>query len=280
MHRTKLFGFGHGENSRGPSRGAALRTVAVISLAAATVTFAAFVISHDTARSAAAVREAQVQPQAQAQTQQPGQQDGAQQAAAQEAARLAARPVVAFLGDSLTAGNQIGGQGDASWANLVSHDLDWNAAMFAVSGTGFVNPGTAQDSFLQRVGKVVAAHPDVVVVAGGQNDRAYSVAAIVKAVHATLTELKVGLPNARIVLAPLFNGRSAANILTLHDDLRALATQLGVTFIDTTADQWLSGPQAKLLGSDGISPTDAGHAAIARLAEPRFRALGIPRRQA
>jgi lysophospholipase L1-like esterase len=151
--------------------------------------------------------------------------------------------------------------------------------MFAVAGTGFVNPGTVHETFPQRVGKVVAAQPDLVVVAGGQNDLRYSATKVVKAARSTLTQLQLALPNARIVLAPLFSVPATAAVLTLRDDLRALATELGVTFIDPTADQWLSGPRATFIGSDAISPTDAGHAAMARLAEPRLRALEIPARQ-
>jgi lysophospholipase L1-like esterase len=189
-------------------------------------------------------------------------------------------PVVAFVGDSYTGGSDMGGYDEKGWPQIVSASLDWTPVLFAIGGSGFVSGGSGNETFLQRIPRVVTAQPNVVIVEGGGNDlsQGHSINEIVDGATAVLQQLHAGLPTARLILvSPVVPGNPSAAALNLRDRMIQVAQNADAAFIDPIADQWLSGPQAQYISSDGVHPTDEGHAAIARLAEPRLRALEIPR---
>ncbi len=177
------------------------------------------------------------------------------------------RPVAAFLGDSYTTGYVGAGIGSAGWPAIVSAALGLRAANDAVAGTGFVNPGWTGQPVSTRVGAVIRARPRVVFVAAGHNDRRFSASASAAAADLVLRELRAALPNSVIVvIAPIWqDGRPPASLRALRDHLRVAAAKVGAVFIDPLIDPWFGGTAHRLIGPDGIHPTDAGHRRIADL---------------
>lgn len=117
-------------------------------------------------------------------------------------------PRAAFIGDSYTQGG--GAEPDtARWSTVATAALGWTELNFGRGGTGFVTSNSYLGcgleycpTYLETVPEVVAAAPDIVVVAGGQNDfPAFAEApdAVRAAVLETYSGLRAGLPDAMLV---------------------------------------------------------------------------------
>lgn len=121
---------------------------------------------------------------------------------------------------------------------------------------------------------VVALKPGMVVVQGGHNDSGSPEAQVQAAARDVLSRLHAALPKAKIiVIGPIWPSGDVPQIeRILEGDLKQIATAAGARFVDPIADGWFSGGYAKLIGSDGTHPTDAGHARIAKLLGPVFAA--------
>jgi hypothetical protein len=76
--------------------------------------------------------------------------------------------------------------------------------------------------------------------------------------------VKETAPNATIlVIGPAWtawaNDDPSPAILLVRDTLKAQAEATGAVFVDPVADQWFVN-RPDLIGSDGVNPTDEGHA--------------------
>ena len=183
----------------------------------------------------------------------------------QPAARSVARPVagstVAFLGDSYTSGWNGAGLGPRGWPGLIGKARGWRTVNLAVAGTGFINPGWTNQPVGSRVSAAIERHPDVVFIAAGHNDSRWSSTATVRAADKVIDRLRAALPNALLVIvAPIWSSASPPRrCLDLRDHLRRTAASVDALFIDPLAEGWFSGSRQRLIGSDGIHPTAAGH---------------------
>jgi lysophospholipase L1-like esterase len=173
--------------------------------------------------------------------------------------------VAAFLGDSYSPamGQAIA---DYNFAAIMSKRLGWEAIPFGQGGTGYTNPGQAEEGdsvFADRVDAVIAAAPDVVIVQGSTNDRDYD--ATLKAAGGLLASLRAGLPDATIIaVGPLLTPTlGAAAVEPTRDAVRDAATAAGIPFVDPLQEEWLSGDDS-LFVADGIHPSGTGQAEIAK----------------
>ena len=184
---------------------------------------------------------------------------------------------VAFLGDSLTEG--VGAPPGEGFAWQTAQRLGWRAVRVdGVSGSGYVAAGAGRP-LPARVWGIIAAHPQVVVVSGGNNDafQGYPPAAVRRGAEQTFRALAAGLPHARIVVL----GPIPASVQALHapdatnEAVRAAARAAGVRYID--ARMLFRG--AKLadvpdyISSDGLHPNEQGHAVIADTLAAALRTL-------
>jgi hypothetical protein len=113
-----------------------------------------------------------------------------------------------FLGDSYTQGWGASDPG-TRWSALVAHDAGWVEVNQGQGGTGFVTTsglggcGLAYcPTYPERVADIVDTAPDIVVIAGGQNDLtalAADPAAVRDAVDDTYDRMRRGLPDARLI---------------------------------------------------------------------------------
>jgi lysophospholipase L1-like esterase len=182
---------------------------------------------------------------------------------------------VVFIGDSYTGGSSMNSPGRASlYPTLLAAKFGFVADNLAVSGTGYLAPGTTNQPFGSQVAAVVALHPNVVVLEGGHNDDNYPQAQVKAAASSVLTGLRTALPKAKIiVLGPIWpSGAAPQSERNIDADLRQIAVAGGASFVDPIADGWFVGPYIKLIGSDGTLPTDAGQVRIAQLLGPSFAA--------
>jgi len=183
-------------------------------------------------------------------------------------------PVAVFLGDSFSAA--LGTSGASRWTQIASEQLGWVENSFALSGVGFyaasdtANVGRCEreicPSFEDDVDRVIASHPDIVVVAGGYNDAGLMDAhrqEIDAAITATFTELRAGLPDAWIVaVTPIAAGGPVdSNLATVIEWVELAANSVDASVI-SGADQWLT-DQPDVHGEDGFHPNESGQRLLA-----------------
>lgn len=183
---------------------------------------------------------------------------------------------VAVIGDSYTACSGMGGCDAANYTESLRASTGWKFTPFAEGGTGYANAG-AGTTFSQRVDGVIATSPDIVIVEGGRNDIDL-LDALPAATQDTLSRLRAGLPEAKIVVVgPIYTPTADLDSVTEARDIIARSAQdAGANvFIDPLAAEWFAGLDAQYIGADGVHPTDAGHKYIAEKLLPVMNDLGI-----
>lgn len=168
--------------------------------------------------------------------------------------------MAAFLGDSYTTG--VGASTPAlRWTTLVAQKEGWGEANFGEAGSGYITKGFDGTSYLRRVQEVIDVRPDIVVVAGGQNDLA-SNGDVDAAVQATLELLREGLPVAKMyVVGPTWAQRQPPpKLVEIETAVRKAAAEVDAQFIP--ALDWIA-DRPDLMAPDNIHPNDAGHTLIA-----------------
>jgi lysophospholipase L1-like esterase len=201
---------------------------------------------------------------------------------------------VAFLGDSYTAGvgttSQING-----WVWGCAQRMRWrNTWNIGIGGTGWLNNGGGGSKrvFQSRLADdALQVRPDILVTMGGINDlpsvnAAYTAAALQTAVSAYLAAAFTTLPTLKqvyIIGCQQPQGPTAEKTAATSAIKAACLGVAGVTFIDPTG--WITGTgkvgAATGTGNadfctytDGVHPTDEGHAYLAsRIADAMYASL-------
>ncbi|MBX0299860.1 SGNH/GDSL hydrolase family protein [Cryobacterium sp. 1639] len=175
-----------------------------------------------------------------------------------------------FLGDSYTQGWGASEPG-TRWSALVADGAGWVEVNQGQGGTGFVTTsglgGCGLDycpTYPERVPDVVAVQPDIVLIAGGQNDLSALAAdpdAVRAAVDETYTRIREGLPQARIIaVGPSTAQPGNALIAELDGWVQAAAASVGADYV-SLIDPVVIEPE--MVDTDGVHVNDAGHRAIA-----------------
>lgn len=204
------------------------------------------------------------------------------------ASTVIAAPVhTAFLGDSYTFG--IGAtQPTDGYAYLVSKAEGWTSRVVGLPGSGYVRVAIRDDKNIAAgLSSVIAAHPQVVIVASGHNDAMPHVAykQTEAAALRDLGELRAALPEAKIVVVgPIWlNGYPDQKALYVRDAIHQAQERIpGTAWIDPIAQRWFTGSWTQRTGDDATMinyaaghPNNLGYEHIARLLEAELRALGI-----
>ena len=206
-------------------------------------------------------------------------------------------PRVCFIGDSFTeptisdtATATVVSTGHEGWATICSRLLGWHDRYVLGSGsTGYLTSGTpGRVKFRDRVqNDVIARNPDIVVVAGGINDSAYTPAQLGAEAALLYEQIRAGLPGARLyVLSPFFPRTPDAAILARSDALKAEALKVGAAFIDTLVPSIITGSGKQgspngsgnaevYTGADGTHPTFLGHEHLGRRVATLIHAISI-----
>jgi lysophospholipase L1-like esterase len=180
------------------------------------------------------------------------------------------RLVVAFLGDDWTAGTGASGP-KHRFTTLVSHDLHLVERNFGADGTGYAKATSSDGDYASRVAAVVAAHPDIVVVAGGRNDKSDSSATVASRARSLFSTLRAQLPHATLVaLAPMWGDSDEPAVVgEIGNVVNDAVTAAGGKYLDLP-DPIHGHPNFMASAAD---PDDAGYAAIAAALEPKLTPL-------
>ncbi|MFE4834865.1 SGNH/GDSL hydrolase family protein [Arthrobacter sp. NPDC056691] len=183
---------------------------------------------------------------------------------------------VVFLGDSYTFGSGASSM-QLRWSSIVARNLSWGEINIGVGDTGYSNPGTnaGGTTYDERVAKVVASKPAIVVVSGGRYDVVQRDAQVlVNAVATTFKDIRRALPKARIVaLSPVWDASAPpAELAAVAEDVRSAVGSVGGTYIDV-GQPLMQHPEA--ISADGVHPNDAGHKLLADATVKALTKAGI-----
>ena len=174
--------------------------------------------------------------------------------------KLPAGAVVAFYGDSLTAG--FGASSAASrWSALLCATHGWREVNPSISGLGFVQARGSRDV----PGTIIAAKPDLILVTLGANDLwivAQRPREVETAIHADLRRLR-DETEAVILVAMPFSPISyrPAQLVALEGWLRDAAREVGAGVIESAA--WMADQVGMTI--DPVLFNDAGERRMAEL---------------
>ena len=190
---------------------------------------------------------------------------------------------VAVIGDSYSAGTGAGDKSQ-SWVGRLAFNQAWNVTNAARGGTGYVRSVSADalkacgldycPSYPEMINDVVAANPEIVIVAGGRNDSRYPEADEAAAIQSFYEKLQAALPSAKIVAFNAWWDSTAppASIPAMSAAIKSSVESVGGTYID--AGQPL-GSRPELITTDGVHPNPAGHKALFEAALAKLQAAGL-----
>ena len=182
-------------------------------------------------------------------------------------------PVLAVYGDGYAAGNEMGGRGAAGWPSLVAEETGATLVLNAVPQAGYASVGATGEDYLELLTARPVPDADVTLLFGSRNDADEDLAQVQSRVVSALAAARQNAPeSALVVIGPVWDDADVpASALAVRDLVQAAAQAAGATFVDPLAEGWFS-TGSGLISSDGISPTDAGHAYLAQLIAPTVTA--------
>lgn len=170
---------------------------------------------------------------------------------------------VVVIGDSLSTG--FGTSPEQAWPELLQSAHLSNARPLQVSnaaenGSGYVAAGDEGDTFATQVQAAVRPDSDVVVFFGSDNDAGTAPGELGDAASLAFAAASSLAPKAVLVAVGPLSGSDEQDPLLadVRDGEAAAARNMGVTFIDPIADQWLGARADVLLGPDGEHPSAEG----------------------
>jgi lysophospholipase L1-like esterase len=177
-------------------------------------------------------------------------------------------PVLAVYGDGYAAGNALGGQAEKGWPALVAQQVGAQLALNAVPQAGYASAGTTGQDYVALVEASPVADADVTVVFGSRNDADQTGADVSAHAATVFADIREAAPDTTIlVIGPVWSAANPpAGVQAVNNAVKSAATAAGVSFVDALGAGWLANGQG--IASDGVSPTDAGHAQLAGVIAP------------
>ena len=180
---------------------------------------------------------------------------------ARDSSARAERPVILFLGTSLTAG--LGLDPDSAYPARIQQKLDSAGMKFEVVNAGV--SGETAAGLLRRLDWVLRRPAAVIVVETGANDglRGQSVSSTKATIGKILDRIRAEQPNAKVLLVQMEAPTKLGERYTraFHDMYPALAREHGVTLLPFLLEGVAGFPS--LNQADGIHPNNRGEAIVA-----------------
>ena len=183
------------------------------------------------------------------------------------------RPIIVTFGNSLTAG--FGADPGSSYPDFVQRELDRRALKWRVVNAG-VSGDTTTDG-LNRVGEALSYHPAVVILEFGGNDGLRGLP--LETTRANLDQMIAQLRNAsvRVILAgmtlpPNYGPEYIRPFEAIYTGLAAKYKIPRIPFLLAGV-----GGNPRLMQRDGLHPTGAGNAIVARTVFQYLEPLLKPR---
>ncbi|MFI7055034.1 SGNH/GDSL hydrolase family protein [Streptosporangium canum] len=171
-------------------------------------------------------------------------------------------PLVMIVGDSFTVGSGPVERWN-SYAAKAARELGWQLVTAGAAGTGFVNPGPVNRTFERSFTEELAWRPapDLLIVSGGHNDRRTRAGRVNRAAKRLLELVHARWPHTRVVvIGPIWMTRAPRWAYRIRDAIAVAADEEEATFLDPLGERW----SRRLVLPDGVHPTPAGHARLAR----------------
>lgn len=162
---------------------------------------------------------------------------------------------VVVVSDSYTAGSTMDSGDEARWPALIGVEP------FATSGVGYVQGGSRN---FVSLAENVPADATTVLFFGSINDTFSDYDEVRLAADAAFGVARENAPGADLIVIgpPWVNAEPSEALLTLRDAVSDAAVAAGATWVDPIAEEWFV-DRPELIGTDGIHPTDEGHAFLA-----------------
>lgn len=182
----------------------------------------------------------------------------------------AAVPNVEIIGDSYVAGSDQGGYGAANWTKIVgsrfyseSRPVDMN--VIGHPGAGYIARGSDKLTFAEAANMSLRSTADLVLVFGSRNDGKQDPATMTAAAADLYTKIRERAPQAKlIVVGPAWVDEKVPDFIVSDSQaISGAASAAGADFVNPLSEGWFFGADAKLIGADGVQPTDAGHQYLA-----------------
>lgn len=190
------------------------------------------------------------------------------------AARAVPASDIAVIGDSYTAGSGEGGNGPRAWTEiarqlLAAEGVEVDADIAAEGGAGYGQRGNGGSIFGDLTARAVRHSDKLVVFFGSRNDQPVAPQRVADLAGDTFRLARTVAPAAKLLVIgpPWPTASPPPAVLTIRDRLREQAAAAGALFVDPIAEGWFVG-RPDLIGSDGVHPTDAGHAYMATRIAP------------
>ena len=183
-----------------------------------------------------------------------------------------------MIGDSYTTGSDQGGRGPNGWAPqvwqmLASQGLSIAPDVVAEGGAGYGVRGNHGSVFGDLTALAVRPDDALVVFFGSRNDQGVAPQALAAKARDAFALARRMAPNARLlVIGPPWPTADVPGVvLQIRDVLNAQARAAGATFVDPLTARWFF-DAPNLIGTDGVHPTDLGHAYLANQIAPLIAA--------
>jgi lysophospholipase L1-like esterase len=181
---------------------------------------------------------------------------------------------VAVIGDSYTAGSDLGGVGPRGWTarawrKLAAQRTPISADVGAEGGAGYGSRGNRGSLFEDLAARTVTPDDALVVFFGSRNDQDVDPAQLSVLADSTFQLARRMAPTATfLVIGPPWpTANPPAALVRIRDALRYQAGVVGAVFVDPIAEHWFVG-RSGLIGIDGVHPTDKGHEYLADMIAP------------
>lgn len=179
-------------------------------------------------------------------------------------------PNIDVIGDSYVGGSDQGGYGAANWTKVVGSrfyqegsPVDMNVT--AVPGAGYISRGPGKATFAEAATSRLRSSADLVLVFGSRNDGKQDPATMAAAAKDLYGKIRERAPHAKlVVVGPAWVNENVPGSMTSNTKaMSGAAAAAGADFVSPLSDGWFFGADAKLIGADGVHPTDAGHQYLA-----------------
>jgi hypothetical protein len=167
------------------------------------------------------------------------------------------RLTIAVVGDAYAAGSN----NRVVWPTLLAQRTGWSVANFALPGAGFAADGRGGQAFTFQVDRAQRADPQIILMVAGVADQAFAGSGDVGqgAVDA-INKIKLSGLRALVIGPTWYETPVPPEVASVSDEVRKVADDVGVPFLDALNPPWLTTDQMQ---PDLSGPTDEGQSVIA-----------------
>lgn len=184
--------------------------------------------------------------------------------------------VIGVIGDSYTGGTTMGGKGNDSWAEkltgMLSADTPVDVQPIAYGGSGYINVGPFEKTYMDAVPRFGKYRPDIIVIFGSINDNGQNPRQLYDTASTVYDKARILFPDAQLmVVGPTWHLESQA-VRDNSDAVLSAARDARIPTFDPLPEKWFAVDRDKI-AADGVHPTSSGHTFMAERIAPHVQRL-------